>query len=277
MFSRLREHFGTAGLVVAIVALIAALGGGAYAATGGQSGGKATASAKGKQGPRGKTGKTGPAGPAGPAGATGPAGPAGPAGAKGDTGAAGSNGTNGTSPTGTSFTGSKTVGSVTCTEGGTEYKGATTNLVCNGKAGEEGEEGSPWTAGGFLPEEATETGTWRFLSNGEEAQYLPVSFPIPLAGADAASTTFKFVKEGTSDTDCPGTALDPQAEPGFFCVYGAGAGGGNVGWISIGGSPSGSFRPDFFEGVGQSGAILSWESAPVGAFVNGTFAITADS
>jgi len=83
MLSRLREHLGTAGLIVAVVALVAALAGGAIAATGG---GKATTSAKGKPGPRGKTGKTGPAGPQGPAGA---------AGAKGDAGAAGANGSNG--------------------------------------------------------------------------------------------------------------------------------------------------------------------------------------
>ena len=46
--SRLREHLGTAGLVVAIVALVAALAGGAIAANGGSGDGKATASAKRK-------------------------------------------------------------------------------------------------------------------------------------------------------------------------------------------------------------------------------------
>lgn len=94
--SRLRRHFGMAGLVVSIVALVAALGGGAIAANS-----DATTSAKGKPGPRGKTGKTGPAGPAGPAGpvgpagAVGPAGPVGPVGPKGDTGPAGEDGTTG--------------------------------------------------------------------------------------------------------------------------------------------------------------------------------------
>lgn len=86
----IREPFGTAGLIVAVVALVFAMLGGAYAAT--NSGGKATASAKAKPGPRGKTGKTGPAGPAG---AAGPAGPAGPKGTNGEPGAPGEPGKEG--------------------------------------------------------------------------------------------------------------------------------------------------------------------------------------
>lgn len=81
---KLREPFGTAGLVVAIVALVFALAGGAYAANNLGAG-----ASKAKAGPRGKTGKTGPAGPAG---ATGPAGPAGAPGPKGAPGEAGEQG-----------------------------------------------------------------------------------------------------------------------------------------------------------------------------------------
>jgi hypothetical protein len=217
MLSRLREHFGTAGLVVAIVALVAALAGGAIAATGGSGGsggGKATASAKGKQGPRGKTGKTGPQGPAGPAG---PAGPQGPAGPKGDTGAPGANGTNGaTGPT--------------------------------GKDGKDGKNGDPWTVGGFLPSGKTLTGTWAAGEGGLGGvdfeietqskvthQYVPISFPLPLEEAPEITTVWlseglfgepfgpavinEILEEG-AENGCPGFEGGiPLADPGHLCVY----------------------------------------------------------
>jgi hypothetical protein len=196
MFSRIREHFGTAGLIVAIVALVAALGGGAYAATGGSGGGKATASAKqGKQGKPGKPGKTGPAGPAGPAGPQGPAGPAGP---KGDAGANGTNGTNG----------------------------------APGAAGPAGPKGDPWTAGGVLPPEATETGAWSAewgISGLGGEVYVPISFPIPLSDP-LDKEHIRYVKENGKEwnpateaevtpVNCTGSSADPTAPPGFLCVY----------------------------------------------------------
>jgi hypothetical protein len=234
MFSRLREHFGTAGLVVAIVALVAALGGGAYAASGGSGGGKATASAKGKQGPRGKTGKTGSQGPAGPAGPTGPAGPAGPAGAKGDAGAAGNNGTNGASATTTTFNGNEHG----CEAGGVIVKSASPEaFLCNGKKGTNGTTGFTET----LPSGKTETGTWAAGDGGGGAgsnQLIPISFPIPLE--EAPELTFVWLTyepEGgdveqfsTSEIDeileegaehgCPGFEEGvPLADPGHLCVY----------------------------------------------------------
>src|SRR3954454_8939303 len=133
---RLKEAFGKAGLIVAAIALVFAMLGGAYAATN-NGNGKATASAKAKQGKQGKPGKAGPAGPAGPAGSAGPQGPAGASGAKGDTGAKGDQGiqgiqgtpgtpgtpgADGEATTGSSFTGERTVGGVTCKNGGIEYE-----------------------------------------------------------------------------------------------------------------------------------------------------------
>jgi Collagen triple helix repeat (20 copies) len=218
MFSRLREHFGTAGLVVAIVALIAALAGGAIAATGGSNNGKATASAKGKQGPRGKAGKTGPQGPAGPAGAQGPAG------AKGDTGAPGSNGSNGK-------------------DGAPGPTGATGPTGLAGKNGETG-----FTE--FLPSGKTETGTWAVGPGGVGAvnfgaetapppasQLVPISFPIPLEEAPElifvqmtegpnaepfVDAELEQLQEEGAEHGCAG--LDegiPLADPGKLCVYGS--------------------------------------------------------
>jgi hypothetical protein len=220
MLERLRNQIGTAGLIVAIVALVAALGGGAYAATGGSSGGKATASAKqGKQGKPGKPGKTGPAGPAGSAG---PAGPAGPAGAKGDTGAAGSPGAPGTSVVNTTEP-----KGVNCKEGGSKLVGTGTTYTCNG---EKGKEGSPWTAGGTLPEGQTETGIWGTgpLTPGTPAgrHSFPISFPIPTS---SAPTPVIVGPTEESAPGCPGRGggaftegyrpTIPQADPGKLCIY----------------------------------------------------------
>jgi hypothetical protein len=214
MFSRLREHFGTAGLVVAIVALVAALGGGAYAATGG-SGSKATVSAKqGKQGKPGKTGKTGAAGPQGPAGPVGPAGP------KGDAGAAGSNGSNGTSVTGTSVA----AGQEGCVAGGVKYTSASgTNVVCNGKNGTNGQTGFTET----LPGGKTETGVWSAGFGPTGTALVSISFAIPLAD-DLDGTRVHYLNSSEEEvresglqpsTACDGNADAPTADPGHLCVY----------------------------------------------------------
>jgi Collagen triple helix repeat (20 copies) len=220
MFSTLRTRFGIPG-VISVMALVFAMLGGAYAANNSSGGGKATASAKAKKGPRGPKGPKGDPGPAGPAG------PQGPAGANGKDGANGTNGTNG-SPGAPGAPGQ----SVTTTEilpleecgdqsGVMLHSASGENEVCNGA---DGEDGSPWTAGGVLPTGATETGTWSF--NAIPAQVspeigrvlLPISFPIPLAAPlDGAHTV--FVPEGGSDSNCTGSAVSPTAPSGYLCVY----------------------------------------------------------
>jgi len=219
MLWRLREHLGTAGLVVAIVALIAALAGGAIAANGGSGDGKATASAKakrGKPGPKGPKGDTGPAGPAGPAGAKGD---------KGDAGAAGSNGTNGTNgspgaagPAGTSVTNTALAkGNVYCPEGGAEFKvgAGTPTRVCIGAT----------ASTETLPPGETETGIWSIAASTTESlsTTTPISFPVPLAAPGAAGSAKTFSKEQTEKeeftAECPGTLAEPDAAPGFLCIY----------------------------------------------------------
>jgi hypothetical protein len=273
MSSRLREHFGSAGLVVAIVALVAALGGGAYAATGGSSGGgKATASAK--QGKPGKPGKTGPAGPAGAQGPAGANGKDGSNGANGSNGAAGSNGANGK----TVLHGTTAPSSTTGTEGDFYIdtssdeifgpKGASTWPTPGTELkGEEGEEGSPWTMDGTLPSEATETGAWWFQGTETLEEYVPISFPIPLSVADAASITVLFTGDPEFAEKCPGTSLSPAAEPGFFCLYKRGI--SNIGSDPIVESLGG------VAGVGPSGVTLFHENEPRTNFQGGGFAITA--
>jgi Collagen triple helix repeat (20 copies) len=257
MFSRLREHFGTAGLVVAIVALVAALGGGAYAATGGQGGGKATASAKqGKQGKPGKTGKTGKTGPAGPAGPSGPAGPAGAPGPKGDKGDAGPQGK----------------------EGPQGPQGI------QGKAGKEGQSGFTKE----LPGEETETGVWSFgevaaVPVGFSPLRIPLSFNIPLAaGLGASNVHFinqagKEVKDfGATEVEnppkCTGSAAEPTAAPGHLCVYTS-----NLieakGSSDLIGNPGEEAAPG---GTSTAGAVLTLFGVKAEASGWGTWAVTAE-
>ena len=127
--------------------------------------------------------------------------------------------------------------------GGSKFVAANGNTyACNGK------EGSPWTAGGTLPPEETETGAWAFgpatgnsIAAGEalfEPYRLPLSFPIPLeaslgpAQVHFLDSTGQEVTGITEDpetevlttvkvtsTACLGSAAAPSAEPGHLCVY----------------------------------------------------------
>jgi hypothetical protein len=230
MLARLRTHFGTAGLVVAIVALIAALGGGAYAATSSGDGGKAssagsgdaTASAAGKQGPRGKTGKTGKTGPAGPAG---PAGPQGPAGAAGKDGANGTNGAAGaTGPTGN--------------------KGTNGNAGAVGETGPTGPTGPTGSFGGAgLAEGTTETGYWAFrapgvktikdfdeemVEVGDKEVLVPISFPEKLPNlTDVQFFNVRFSLTdpefattcGTGPGGAGGKPSEPKAPAQTLCIW----------------------------------------------------------
>jgi hypothetical protein len=150
MKRRLKEPFGKAGLTVGVIALVMALVGGAYAAGG---------LTKSQEKQVKKIAKKF----AGKPGATGPAGPAGTNGTNGKDGAAGKAGTNGASVTSTAFTGEEEAqrGEPCQERGGVEFKSSSpAAFACNG---EEGPEGSPWTAGGSLPKGSTETGTWGFV------------------------------------------------------------------------------------------------------------------
>jgi hypothetical protein len=203
----IREPFGTAGLIVACVALVAALAGGAYAASA-----KLTAQQKKEVKKIAKQ--------VAKPGAPGQPGPAGAAGAKGEPGASGSNGSNGVSPTGSPFAGVKGG----CPEGGVEFKGANTTVVCNGVDGETGFTDT-------LPSGKTETGNWAVNSGGAGGEFITMSFNIPLA---TAPTEIGIVRENgmekvyDPETNeeierdplfCTGTALAPTAPPGKVCMY----------------------------------------------------------
>ena len=219
MFRHIRSHMSYANVVATLALFLAMSGGAAYAASHylitktSQIKPSVLSQLKGKAGPAGSNGANGAAGPQGPGGPQGPAGSGSP-GAKGETGAEGKPGAAGESVSNKDLKS----GNSTCKEGGAEFKvgtGAPTH-ACNG---------SPWTVGGTLPADQTETGAWGFggaESNGTAVD-VPISFTIPLKESIEASKAH-FVTVGeweghTAPAECPGTAEAPTAEPGAFCAY----------------------------------------------------------
>jgi hypothetical protein len=246
----IREPFGLAGLIVACVALVAALGGGAYAASGGLSGKQKKEVEKiVKQ-------------HAGEPGAPGTTGTNGKDGSNGKDGAAGKDGVNVTfSP----------ASEAACPSGGSVFKAASgETTICNGETG--------FTE--TLPSGKTETGTWAgtVFENGS----VPISFSVPLAVPIAEADTKVIPEGGTPPPECenPGHAgaasvENPEAKPGFLCVYVDLAQTSEV----IGIDPPGFDAGVAHDGTGTTGAFvilerLSTPGEPHGK-ARGTWAVTA--
>jgi hypothetical protein len=122
----------------------------------------------------------------GQTGPPGPVGPQGPAGSKGDTGPQGASGDDG----------------------------------ANGQDGEDGacSVGDPTCD---LPPGATLTGDWSFNQIGLSVIWVDISFPLQVKPNlfDQAEPPVEFVPAGTSTTNCPGNAANPEALPGKICMY----------------------------------------------------------
>jgi hypothetical protein len=192
----------------------------------------------------GQAGAQGPAGPAGQAGAIGPVGPQGPAGAPGARGADGINGTNGTN-------------------------------------GEDGDPGQPWTPDNELPSNATLTGAWGFgLARTDEFRArVPISFPIRLPNALGAANV-RIPTDANFATNCTGTAADPQANPGFLCIYtghltGASFSPGDFLPAAVINAAAAAGPAQTLRSAGVSGAVLSFEVSADFAQGSGTWAVTA--
>lgn len=212
MLTQLRTRFGAPG-VIAVVALVFAMAGGAWAASGGLTGKqkkevKNIAKAEAK-----KVAVPGPQGPTGPAGKDGTNGKDGSTGNAGAAGAPGKGVVTGTVAPGAD-----------CPEGGVSVEveaSGSKKLVCNGEPGIEGEKGppgDPWTAGGTLPSEKSELGSFAAgpLIEGQEFVWVPISYGIPLASKPKVN----FMDSGATPTEaCPGTFEDPKAKAGNLCLY----------------------------------------------------------
>jgi hypothetical protein len=125
-----------------------------------------------------------------------------------------------------------------------------------GPKGDPGAEGPPGPTETELPPGKTMTGTWSLRDKGLPWYRVNISFPLRVVPAPALGET-----EDVSQ--CPGSAADPQAAPGYFCLYTVG-------------EPTNTFlgfpeTPD-----GTSGMILEFpavnEEEPVGAL--GSWAVT---
>lgn len=139
-----------------------------------------------------------------------------------------------------------------------------------GKEGKAGKNGSPWTAGGTLPSEETETGVW--AANGTTADaagvWSPISFTIPLSAPLGASEVH-FSLDVNFSTTCTGTVASPTAPPGHLCVYGAPA-NMTAGFLGALLNPA-TTAP----GAAVSGAALSLSVGTNPGFGSGTWAVTA--
>jgi hypothetical protein len=211
----IREPFGKAGLIVAVIALVLALTGAAFAAAGLTGKQKKEVEKIAKK----FAGKPGTQGPAGLAGAAGPKGATGPKGNQGDSGAPGATGKSVVAQP-ASF-GS---GPGECPEGGTELEvegSGSSEVVCNGEEGQQGPPGSPWPVNGTLPTGSSEEGEWSIARSvgGEEIASTAISFVIPLA-ADLDSSHVHFIPPATTaPTGCSGTYANPGAASGNLCVF----------------------------------------------------------
>ncbi len=260
MFSFLRGRLGVPG-ILGIVALVFAMVGGAWAAGGltKQQEKQVTKIAKKYAGKPGAPGSVGPQGSPGSGGS---------AGAKGDKGEAGAPGKNGENVKTTSLG----PGEGGCTEGGTKFEvGGSSEVICNG---EKGPEGALGTAGTTLPEGATETGAY-FAIQPESLQQIgaPISFNIPLSGPLDEAHSIYVPAGNTSTAHCSaaplnGTAANPKAEEGYFCVYGVIEEGLLIGPVVA--DPSQGPQP---KGAARSGAVVSGITSGIGV-IRGTWAVT---
>jgi hypothetical protein len=235
MFTSLRTRLAANGpaTVIAVIALSVALCGGAFAATASKTKKKSGVvitklsqiapsvrnQLKGAQGPPGPAGPTGPAGAAGAPGAKGDIGPQGPAGKDGKEGPKGTEGE------GVVVTEVPEGDAFRCEErGGTEVRtksqtAGTGKLACNGEPGKDGGL-NPLAPG------ATETGVYvqqTSVESGAFGIWAPISFAIPLDGATVASAedNVEYVPAEVvpAVAPCLGTYRDPQALPGYLCIY----------------------------------------------------------
>lgn len=145
-----------------------------------------------------------------------------------------------------------------------------------GTPGKDGKEGSPWTAGGILPSEKTETGVWGGGGSGGLVA-IPISFTLPVE--PPPTLVFVAPEETKVAEGCPGIAAGglPLADPGKLCVY-AGFSLNAVLFSNL------TIEEEFGikstpPGVGPAGTIVNFacgsEELPL-CRMNGAWAVTAE-
>jgi hypothetical protein len=148
-------------------------------------------------------------------------------------------------------------------------------------AGEPGEPGDPWTAGGTLPVGATETGSFSlsgtFPAFPEGFLYATASFSIPLAAPLDEEHVIGLApgyngedEVGAEHENCPGTSENPRAKSGYLCVY------TSLATFLLVNKPAEIRRLSGGAGASKSGALLVYakNANPGYSSVAGTFALT---
>jgi hypothetical protein len=132
-----------------------------------------------------------------------------------------------------------------------------------GASGVPGGTGAPGPAGPLvdtLPPGKTLRGAYESQAHAGELNDDLTSFVFPLASAPAAHL-WLLGQSNPDPAHCPGTAADPQAEPGHLCVY-------------EGSKPPGAGTSAMILGGDRFGFTASFFSA-TGGFSAGTWAVTA--
>jgi hypothetical protein len=178
-------------------------------------------------------------------------------------GASGTNGVNGESVTVGKASASE------CKEGGAKLSNASGSAkACNGEKG-------VIHPGETLSQGATETGAWALgyvaALTSNHTVLVPISFPVPLS-APLDEEHVHYLEAGASSTaECPGSAVEPKAAEGNLCVYfGAGREATHLEIFNPG--HAGTLEG----GAATSGAALWVGVANVGAWGQGTWAVTAN-
>jgi hypothetical protein len=141
-----------------------------------------------------------------------------------------------------------------------------------GKQGEPGKEGKEGSFGGPLLSEKTETGTWDLSAGKEGVPVSQIGFTARLKAA-LGSSQVHYVGETGNGSTCPGSAANPEAEPGNLCVYEEFSQEIKTG-PSIVDSSSSLFAPKIGASVAGAIIIFSRESVESTPFAYGTWAVT---
>lgn len=89
-----------------------------------------------------------------------------------------------------------------------------------GKQGVQGKEGPPGPTETKLPSGKTLKGLWQFQTEGNDEAFVTVSFPLRVVEPTPQMHWIGLSEVSEEDEEaCPGTAADPKALPGHFCLY----------------------------------------------------------
>lgn len=145
-----------------------------------------------------------------------------------------------------------------------------------GDRGENGERGEPGPTETKLLPGQTETGAWSFAvppdpDRSSAGTFVTYSFPLRVEPAPHFDPNTNWNPKGAGETTpCPGTAKEPEAAPGEFCVYASELSNAGAPIYYNTGAPE--FNPDRTSGIVLEFVLASGAGE---AYGTGTWAVTA--